>query len=99
MSLFIINQLLWNVIVLLNAELYHTDMMKVSAPRAAPPPLGGIHTIGQSSSAMSTNDASSGHHSDGVGGVTGFTASQLPSTATGKSNKGKEREKGGQCTL
>ena len=70
------------------AELYHTDMVRVSAPRAAPPPLGGVHTVGQSSSAVSTNNSSSGHHGDGVGGVTGFTASQLPTSSSGRGNKG-----------
>ena len=90
MSLIINYQLLFYCF----SELYHTDMVS----RAAPPPLGGIHTIGQSSSAVSTNDSSSSHHGDGIGGVTGFTASQLPSTASGKSNKG--NEKGGvHCML
>lgn len=75
-------------ILLFCAELYHTDMVKVPAPHAAPPHLGGVHTIGQSSSAVSTNNSSAGHHSTD-GGVTGFTASQLPTTSSsGRSNKG-----------
>ena len=60
----------------------------------APPPLGGVHTIGQPSSAASTNDSSlSGYHRGGASaGVTGFTASQLPTSSgggIGRSNKGK----------
>ena len=59
----------------------------------APPPLGGVHTIGQPSSAMSTNDSSSSDYQRGGASaeITGFTASQLPTSSggsSGRSNKG-----------
>ena len=79
-----------------STEHYHADMVNIPAPHSvAPPPLGGVHTVGQPSSAVSTNDSSSsGNHYDGgvaPAGVTGFTASQLPTSSgggSGRSNKG-----------
>ncbi len=74
-----------------SSDLYHSEVLKIPAPKRTPTP---IHTVGQSSVAISTEKPSGG--SDGE--VKGFIATGLPgSTATplqhtgagGKSSKGK----------